>query len=633
MIARLILRHLAFIGTDKATASISFESGPNVIFGASNTGKSFTLAALEYMFGSSGPLPAIEQAEGYEAALLGLELPHHGPVTLYRSLSGGGLRLYAGLHREVPEAAPQQILAAEHDSGRTDTLSHLILSSLGLDGKFVVRNENGEKNSFTLRSLDPFMFVNEGSIIGHQSPILSGQYIGGTAERNSFRLLLTGKDDASVVPAVPPKIKKARQDGQRELLEQWIADIDQEIGTFDATREELAQQETRLNAGLADLTSDLAKRQKAIDTEVLKRRQAVDARDRTKASAREIELTLARFARLLEVYDTDIGRLSALEQGGHMLLTRLGRPCPLCGAEDEHQHKSDARDVARAKETARAEIARIDREQRDLASTIALLEADAGRSEATISALDREITESDTRLGALRPTEATLREDYEVRIAKRDLIRDALSLFEQRDRLAVQLSQISARPKEKKTKHSVGIDGPTGHAFSVKVEEVLQAWGFPGNPSVSFDPEAQDIRLNGKERRANGKGVRAVIHSAFKVAVLLYCQENKLPHPGLLVLDTPLLTYREPAKVPRYGALTSDERALAGTTLHQKFYAHLASLSDRAQFLILENSDPPVGALPVSAIHFFTGDEDEGRMGLFPAADGSGEDAPVTTSG
>lgn len=628
MTARVILRHLAFVGPDKPTASVLFESGPNVIYGASNTGKSFTLAALHYMFGSSGPLPAIEQAEGYDAALLGLDLPRHGLITLYRSLSGGAFRVYDGLHTEVPEEPPKQVLAAEHDSARTDTLSHLILSSLGLAGNVVVRNENGEKNSFTLRSLDPFLFVDEGSIIGQQSPILSGQYIGGTSEKNSFRLLLTGKDDSSVVASVPPKIRKARQDGQKELLEQWIADIDQQIGKLEVTREALADQETRLNAGLTDLTSDLAARQKAIDAEVQARRQATDARDREKANAREIELTLARFARLLEVYESDIGRLNALEQGGHLLLTRLGRACPLCGAESEHQHKSDARDVARAKETAQAEIARIDREQRDLATTIAMLEADSVRSAQTIAALDLAIGQCDSRLGALRPTEATLRKDYEARMAKREEIRETLGLFDQRDRLAVQLSQVSARPKEKKAKHPVGIDGPTGHAFSVKVQEVLQAWGFPGAPSVSFDSEAQDIRLNGKERRANGKGVRAVIHSAFKVAVLLYCQDNGLPHPGLLVLDTPLLTYREPAKVPRHGELASDERALAGTTLHEKFYAHLASLGDRAQFLILENSDPPVGALPASATHFFTGDEDGGRMGLFPAAARRGEESP-----
>jgi hypothetical protein len=64
----------------------------------------------------------------------------------------------------------------------------------------------------------------------------------------------------------------------------------------------------------------------------------------------------------------------------------------------------------------------------------------------------------------------------------------------------------------------MGIDGPTGHAFAKVVQEVLRAWHFPDNPDVTFDDPTQDIRVNGQDRRDNGKGVRAVLHAAFKVS-------------------------------------------------------------------------------------------------------------------
>jgi hypothetical protein len=75
---------------------------------------------------------------------------------------------------------------------------------------------------------------------------------------------------------------------------------------------------------------------------------------------------------------------------------------------------------------------------------------------------------------------------------------------------------------------------------------VLEAWGFPGSPRVAFDLKAQDITINGKERAANGKGVRAILHAAFKVTVMIWCDRHGLPHPKFLVLDSPLVTYREP---------------------------------------------------------------------------------------
>lgn len=615
---RLIFHHLAFVGARSSNTVLRFEDGTNVIFGASNTGKSFTLAALQFMLGKSTPLPAIEQLNGIDALLLGIEIPTLGPVTLYRGVQGGGLRLYEGLHLELPLTTASRTLAAEHD-GTIDNISTVILDALGLGGKLVAKNENGEKVSFTLRTLDPYLFVDESAIIDGRSPVLSGQYITGTAERNAFRLLLTGRDDSSIVAVVAPKIRKARQEGQRELLEEWLSDIDAQIEATGTTREELAAQENRIDASLATLQSDLVLRQQRIDEVIRQRRRMVDEEDRGSAEAREVELTLARFARLMEVYASDVERLEALNQGGQILLARLDRPCPLCGAEAEHQHNHGSRDVARASAAASAEIVRIDRERRDLIATMRLLKQDGARHLHDLTRLRRRTAAADRVLAAVRPEEASLREDYEQRSVARDLVRERLRLFDERDRIAVQLSQITAARAPKGVKLVPGIDGPTGHAFASKVSQVLREWRFPGDPVVSFYDQTQDIRLDGKDRSANGKGVRAILHSAFKVAVLLYCQENDLPHPGVLALDTPLLTYREPFRTSRYGELAADERSLAATTLQEHFYRHLASLRGFAQFIILENSDPPANVVDDLFVQTFTGDVTVGRNGLLPA--------------
>ena len=619
---RIIFRHLSFTGTAKPVSTLSFADGTNVIYGASNTGKSFTLAALQFMLGKSTPLPVIEQLDGYEAVLLGVDIPSIGPVTLYRGVQGAGFRLYEGLHHEPPNDVPFQVLDAEFDA-RTENITSVILGALGLAGKFVVKNENGEKNSVTLRSLDPFTFVDEGSIIDARSPILSGQYTSATAEKNLFRLLLTGRDDAAIVAVVPAKIRKARQEGQRELLEDWIASLDTQIDAIGISREQLDDQGKRIEASLTTIQGDLAKRQRRIDEVTRERRRMIDESDRSAAQAREIDLTLARFARLMEVYESDVERLEALEQGGHLLLARLDRPCPLCGADSEHQHHHGQRDVERSRVAARVEISRIDRERRDLVATMNALSSDFTSNLENAERLRRRMAAAERILGALRPEESGLREEYERRIEARDTIRDRLKLFEERDRLAVQLSQVSTTQTAAKPKLVVGIDGPTGHDFASKVSEVLTAWKFPGNPVVSFDGQTQDIRLDGKERGANGKGVRAILHSAFKVAVLLYCQDNDLPHPGVLALDTPLLTYREPIRVPRHGALAPDEKKLAATTLYEHFYLHLASLNGRAQFIILENNDPPSDLVDRLSVQTFTGDLADGRSGLLPPGDAS----------
>jgi hypothetical protein len=86
-----------------------------------------------------------------------------------------------------------------------------------------------------------------------------------------------------------------------------------------------------------------------------------------------------------------------------------------------------------------------------------------------------------------------------------------------------------------------------------------------------------------------------------------------------VVLDTPLLTYREPLKNPKHGELAEDEKALHGTTLDERFYEHPASLKDIGQVLVLENADPPPAALQVAKVHVFTGRRDgTDRIGFFP---------------
>ena len=82
--------------------------------------------------------------------------------------------------------------------------------------------------------------------------------------------------------------------------------------------------------------------------------------------------------------------------------------------------------------------------------------------------------------------------------------------------------------------------------FSRTLEEVLRAWNFPEADRVHFDKESRDFIIDGKPRGARGKGMRAITHAAVTVALLDFATAKQLPHPGFIILDTPLLAYREP---------------------------------------------------------------------------------------
>ena len=102
------------------------------------------------------------------------------------------------------------------------------------------------------------------------------------------------------------------------------------------------------------------------------------------------------------------------------------------------------------------------------------------------------------------------------------------------------------------------------------------------------------------------------------VGLLIYCRENNLPHSGFLVLDTPLLAYRDPMQNPRDGGLTYDEKIIAKSDLKKCFFDHLSSIGHLGQFIVLENIDPPDGVEQQAYVQTFYGKTGSGRNGLFP---------------
>jgi hypothetical protein len=103
--------------------------------------------------------------------------------------------------------------------------------------------------------------------------------------------------------------------------------------------------------------------------------------------------------------------------------------------------------------------------------------------------------------------------------------------------------------------------------------------------------------------------MRAITHASVTLGLLEYTRVNELPHPGFVVLDSPLLAYREPE---------GEEDDLTGTDVQDRFYDYLEFLDDR-QVIILENNDPPEAIKNRSQTIFFSKNPHHGRYGFFPA--------------
>ncbi|MES2095910.1 MAG: hypothetical protein V4459_04060 [Pseudomonadota bacterium] len=608
----ITIRKVAFTGPG-IESELDFGVGLNLVYGASNTGKSFATKAIDYMLGGSRLLPDISERRPYERAWLGLATPG-GDEMLSRALAGGNFAIRPGLAISPAEDTDSRVLGAKHDSTDDGNLSRFLLRQIGLQGMRIAVDANGKKRSLSFRDISRFCIVDETTIQSEGSPIQTGSPVTQTSERSAFKLLLTGIDDSAIVEVVDSRTFKSSTTAQIEMLDEMLGAIDVEIENEFADADGLKDQHERLEATFAAAQVELDAAQGSIrDLLEEKRRLGLEvslATDRLD----DIDLSLERFAQLDAVYVSDIQRLEALDEAGFLLTLGGDRDCPLCGASpDSQHHHQEVADVERVRAAAAAEVAKIIRQRTDLSNTVRQLASDRRRLTDRLPAVGGALRDTESELERLAPAASEARRAMSEIMEVRDRIRRGLALLDQRSSLLQRRAEIAARkPAGKADRPRIGVDGPTAHEFAQVVSEVLTAWNFPGDRHVSFDESSYDLRIDGKLRGHNGKGVRAITHAAFKVALLMFCEERGLPHPGFLVLDTPLLTYRDPIGDD---TLTDDERVLVASSLKQHFFDHLASLKDVGQFIVVENVDPPAGLEAGANVVVFRGGS-SGRAGL-----------------
>lgn len=612
--ARLQIRHLSFLGPKRPPATVRFESGFNVLYGASDTGKSFVLDSIDFMLGGKGPLRDFPEREGYDRVLLGMQSTAGESFTLHRSTGGGGFLMVEGLHETaLPEGGSE--LREQHDERRDDNLSRFLLKKIGLADKRIRRNKLNETNSLSFRNLARLAIVDEEEIIQKRSPLSDGNLVADTPNTATFKLLLTGVDDSALVAARSSPQEHSRA-GQIELLGQLISESQAKIRQLSGPPKQLEEQEEKLENSMRSRAQQLAARESEFRDASSKRRDARRKLEEANERLAEVHVLLERFNLLGQHYRSDVERLEGIREAGTLFTSLADGLCPLCGAEPAHQLRSaecegNTEQVIKAAE---AEISKISTLQEDLSKTIRQMNLESRSLERRLPELERDVFEVSSKIESeLAPNLRAMRTSYADLADKRADVREALGLYQTLKNLEDRRTALELEEAKDAGGNNPDANLPTGSLdkFSSIVQHILQLWHFPNAERVHFDQKARDLVINGKNRTSFGKGLRAITQSAFTIGLLQYCKEQATPHPGFALLDSPLLSYKEPD-----GA----DDDLRHTDLKMRFYDYLKQISKDQQVIIIENTDPPDEARSLPYAQKFSGNPEEGRAGLFPSA-------------
>jgi BMFP domain-containing protein YqiC len=321
---------------------------------------------------------------------------------------------------------------------------------------------------------------------------------------------------------------------------------------------------------------------------------------------------------LQKQYESDLARLEMIAEAGNLLGYFRRGTCVFCGAEPASQHlnldcegdttsfgvsvDSETRKTQGLLDDLRVTIESLDARTEVLHASIRTTRRDA-------LALQKRIEKLDARMN---PEKGNLRE----LLAKRSEIEKHLGLYEQVKTFEDMIRRIADETEVEVATAVAGLSLTAVREFSAEVSKRLAEWDYPSAASVRYDRNELDVIAGDQRRSAHGKGVRAVLHAAFTLALAQYCFDREMPHPGFVVLDSPLVTYRPPDQPTE-----ADDEPPEGVV--RAFYRDIQA-NFNGQIIVMENTDP-LDPLGVDARDIrFTKHIDVGRYGFLPVVDGAG---------
>jgi len=609
----LQIRKITLRGDGVQDATVVFEAGANVLAGESDTGKSYLLQCLDFIFGAEKIKRLKEATPNYKMLFVEFENSNSEFLTLVRPIDGGKLRAY---HSPIQEISGSGDIIDPKRSGKSirPDITSVVLPFAGISDAQLRKNALGKTQRLTVRTLAPLFFIGEVTVIDEFSPVLGRSGFDTTALKRTLSYVLTGTDDRDVIASEANEVVKSRLKAKLELIVDLLAPLEARYKNINIHFLNVEDEADASINGLAEAISHVGR----IRSRLLQSQQ-----DCTKSSIKADSQLLGigelrtRYTLLDERYISDLQRLDFIAEGAHFITALQDVHCPLCDQNiPDHEHITSDNSHIRA--SAVAEAAKIKTHRRDLAQAIADLDQ---KREAVLN-------EKADALSKIENLQRRLDSDIELEMSglllayedqlKSRADRDAYrldrehwtSLRNVKGQLEIEISENVENRRD-----WGGISSIAQHGLCVEIGGVLRDWAWGNNPRVEFDEKEYDIIVDGQPRSSHGKGVRAILYSAFTIGLLRYCAKNGKPHFGVVVIDSPLTSYKKKGAKSIRGA---DGEIPVG--VEAAFWESLKNVPKSIQVIVIENKEPPANV--ASAVHYewFAGDDanDGERAGFIP---------------
>lgn len=578
-------------GSGKTDSIIELSNGVNIIYGPSNTGKTYIVKCIDYMFGSERE--PIDISTGYQYIKI-IVRTQCGTITMSRKIGENKIEVSSNDNNVPSGKYATKASRTNYDK----TINSVWLSLIGInDLHLVISNENYKKQILSWRTFSHMFMLTETKIISEYSAILSGRDTSNTAVIASLIFLLSGQDFAETETKDTKEIKEAKKNAVKAYINKELFRLSER------NQELLAQLKENPNIDIAveieKIMAEISTNEKRINSSIEENQKILAQLYEKNENLSECNVLLNRYDELTTQYDADLKRLNFIVDGEANLNTSFSTHCPFCDGEVVVKKNQNYIDAAKSDyKKIKLQAKDLESASKELRSEKLSLEQETG----TLMAKKKSIEELIEK--ELKPQVFNLKE-------KLSTYKDAIECQKEIDILKKLSEQKTAdmiendtdEESELKFKVKEHLDYSFINELSNGIKSFLENCNYDNLLSVIFDKADMDIVINGKKKSSNGKGYNAYFNSVVAIVLSRYMESKAKYSPDFLVLDSPILSLKE------------KETKKPSETMRNTLFENIVDNQKGIQTIVIENEIPEINYKDANIIHF-TKEKNNGRYGF-----------------
>ncbi len=591
----IFIKQIIAKGKNKRDSMIEFSPKLSIIYGASNTGKTYIFKIINYIFGSKNL--DIKANTGYTHFEMIISYDENS-IVFSRNLNSDKIIVDS----DLPSVKSGTYFI---DLDSESPINNVFLKLLGINEPFKVPyNKNCEMKRFTLRSFIHMLMIYEKDTERDLSIILPKETTNRTYFLSHLLYLLYEQDFSNYDPDEKDTIKRAKKTAVKDYINAKITEIQSRVDEI-KNNPCILSDSINPTETIDNLSNELSIIQNKIEQSITNGKQILNSINEMNESITDCDIILNRYNSLESQYLSDIKRLSFIVESTSIVQnSQENSICPFC---NNHFHEEIPKTNI---DSISSEIIRIKNQLNDLKDSKNDVLFEKEQTLAKITELKEEYKQLSHEVNdSLKKQEQDLK--YK------------LNTFQQYIRLTSELNSMRLMTDtwnndltnlDKKIEHKTVYKPhelfPSSFEQDITaiIRDILKSCNLPKYETAHFSLKSFDIEINGNTKSANGKGLTAFYNTILVLAFRKYLYDKAIIKPFFYVIDTPLL------------GLDVGKDEYKEANIRKGIYRYFVNSMNQSQLIIIENEkDLPNINYDVNGIkfHYYSHNKDnETRYGF-----------------